>query len=211
MNDDWNKKELQQKAEDMTAVTIPVNISIEGKQRILDLTAAEKILKSAHIISLGNCGCRTRMKKCTAPLDVCLCLDKQAETLIKNKDAKAISVGEAMNVLKRSHEADLVHLAFTNKGDAKPWVICSCCSCCCHALSSIVRFNIPQAVTESDHIAFQNMKKCKDCGICADRCQFHARQIIDGKLEFDRAKCFGCGLCVSTCPNEAISLVERRL
>ena len=194
----------------MVAVTVPVNLRVEGKQRILDLVAAEKLLRSARVISLGNCGCRTRMKRCDAPLDVCLCMDKEAEDLISNGDAKAISVGEALGVLRRSHEAGLVHLTFTNRGDSKPWVICSCCSCCCHALSSIVRFNIPEAVTESERVAFQDKEKCNDCGTCVNRCQFHARRMVDGKLMFERAKCFGCGLCVTACPTEAISLEMKR-
>jgi ferredoxin len=206
---DWTEKELREKAEDMIAVTVPVNMRIEGKQKILDLAAAEKLLRTAHVISLRNCGCRERLRKCNAPLDVCLFMDKEAEEAIKNGNSRAISVEEALDVLKRSHEAGLVHLAFTNRGDAKPWVICSCCSCCCHALSSIVRFNIPEAVTESEHVAFQDVEKCNDCGICVERCQFRARRMVDGKLVFDRAKCFGCGLCVTVCPTEAISFVER--
>jgi ferredoxin len=210
MNNDWSEKELHEKAEAMVAVTVPVNLRVEGKQRILDLVAAEKLLRSARVISLGNCGCRTRMKRCDAPLDVCLCMDKEAEDLISNGDAKAISVGEALGVLRRSHEAGLVHLTFTNRGDLKPWVICSCCSCCCHALSSIVRFNIPEALTESERVASQDKEKCNDCGICVDRCQFHARRMVDGKLMFERAKCFGCGLCVTACPTEAISLEMKR-
>jgi ferredoxin len=206
---DWTEKELREKAEDMIAVTVPVNMRIEGKQKILDLAAAEKLLRTARVISLGNCGCRERLRKCDAPLDVCLCMDREAEEAIKNGDSRAISVGKALDVLKRSHEAGLVHLAFTNRGDVKPWVICSCCSCCCHALSSIVRFNIPEAVAESERVAFQDVEKCNDCGICVERCQFRARRMVDGKLVFDRAKCFGCGLCVTVCPTEAISLVER--
>lgn len=206
---EWNEKELRKHTEDMVAVTVPVNIHIEGKQKILDLMVAEKLLTSARVISLGNCDCRTKMKKCDAPLDVCLCLDKYAEDLIKSGDARAVSVEQALDALRRSHEAGLVHLAFTNKGDERPFAICSCCSCCCHALSSLLRFNIP-AVAESEHVAFQDEERCADCGICVGRCQFDARRLVDGKLVFNGAKCFGCGLCVTACPTEAISLIERR-
>lgn len=206
---EWDEKELRKYAEDMVAVTVPVNMRIEGKQKILDLTVAEKLLTSAHVISLGNCDCRERLKKCDAPLDVCLRMGKEAEATIKSGEAKGVSVEEALEALKRSHEAGLVHLAFTNKGDEQPFVICSCCSCCCHALSSLLRFNIP-AVVESEHVACQDAEKCGNCGICVGRCQFGARRLVDGKLAFNRAKCFGCGLCATTCPNKAISLVERQ-
>lgn len=210
MKNDWSENELREKAESMLAVAVPVNVRIEGNQKILDLAAAKKLLRSARVVSVGNCGCRARFRRCDAPLDVCLCMDKEAEDLIKSGDARAISVSEALNVLQRSHEAGLVHLTFTNRGDVKPWVICSCCSCCCHALSSIVRFNIPEAVTKSERVAFQDMEKCNDCSICIERCQFHARRMVDGKLVFDEARCFGCGLCISVCPTDAICLVERR-
>jgi ferredoxin len=205
---EWNEKELRKYTEDMVAVTVPVNIHIEGKQKILDFAVAEKLLISARVISLGNCDCRTKMKKCDAQLDVCPCLDKYAEDLIKSGDGRAVSAEQALDALRSSHEAGLVHMAFTNKGDEQPFVICSCCSCCCHALSSLLRFNIP-AVAESEHVAFQDVKKCDNCGICVERCQFSARRLVDGRLVFDGTKCFGCGLCVTACLSEAISLVER--
>lgn len=204
----WDEEELRKNAKDMVAVTVPVNQRIEGNQKILDFAVAEKLLRSARIISLADCGCRTEMKKCDAPLDVCICMDKKAEDLIKNGDGKAVSAEQALDALRRSHEAGLVHLAFTNRGDERPFIICSCCSCCCQTLSSLLRYNIP-AVAESSHVAFQDSEKCDDCGVCVERCQFSARRLIDGKLTFDKDKCFGCGLCVTTCPNEAISLVER--
>lgn len=205
---EWDEKELRKSAEDMVAVTVPVNQRIEGKQKILDFAAVEKLLRCARIISLGNCGCRTEMKKCDAPLDVCICMGKKAEDLIKSGDGRAVSVEQALDALRRSHEAGLVHLAFTNRGDEQPFIVCSCCSCCCQALSSLLRFNIP-SIAESEHVAFQDAEKCDDCGVCVERCQFRARRTVDGKLVFDREKCFGCGLCVTTCPNEATSLVER--
>jgi ferredoxin len=49
--------------------------------------------------------------------------------------------------------------------------------------------------------------KCIACGKCVDRCHFGARDIREGKLEFNKDLCFGCGLCVSTCPSKAISLI----
>ena len=205
---EWTEKELRGYAESMTAVTVPVNIRIEGKQKILNLAAAENHLKVAHVISLGSCGCRKRINKCDAPLDVCLCLDEKAEAAIKSGEAQAVSVDQALDALKRSHEAGLVHLTFTERGDGQPLIICSCCSCCCHALSSLLRFNIPM-VAESDYIAYQDPEKCLDCGICVERCQFRARRLDQRKLVFDKERCFGCGLCITTCPNDAIHLTKR--
>jgi len=192
----------------MTPVTIPVNISIQGQQTILELTSIEGILRNAEIITLDDCGCRAKWHKCDAPLDVCLSLDAEARDAMK-RGARRISLAQALVILKRSHEAGLVHLAFTFKGKEEPEVICSCCSCCCHSLSALVRFGIPNHVVASECVAQNNNQTCDNCGTCVSRCQFRARQLVDNKLVFDQARCFGCGLCVTTCPTKSISLIKR--
>jgi len=207
---DWTREELMKDyVSQMTPVTVPVNISIHGQQTILDLSSVENILGSAEIITLEDCGCRARWHKCDAPLDVCLSLDDEAKDSMK-RGAKRISLAHALVTLKRSHEAGLVHLAFTFKGKEKPEVICSCCSCCCHSLSALVRFGIPDHVVASEYIASNNDETCDNCGTCVQRCQFHARQLVNDKLAFNPNKCFGCGLCISTCPTKSITLVKRK-
>ena len=74
---DWTKEELMKEyVGKYTPVTIPVNVSIEGKQKILDLSSVKKILDDAKTIAVQDCGCRTRLRKCDLPLDVCLSLDE---------------------------------------------------------------------------------------------------------------------------------------
>ena len=127
----------------------------------------------------------------------------------EKRGARRISLAQALVTLKRTHEAGLVHMAYTFKGKEKPEVICSCCSCCCHSLSALIRFGIPDHVVASDYIAQDNNETCENCGTCVKRCQFQARRIIDKKLISNPAKCFGCGLCVSTCPTKSITLTKR--
>jgi TPP-dependent indolepyruvate ferredoxin oxidoreductase alpha subunit len=193
----------------MTPVTIPVNITIHGQQTILDLTSVEEILRNAQIITIEDCRCRAKWHKCDNPINVCLSLDDRAQEAIQKRGAKRISLAQALVTLKRTHEASLVHMAFTFKGKEKPEVICSCCSCCCHSLSALIRFGIPDHVVASEYAAQINQQTCKNCGTCVRRCQFQARQIIDEKLDFNQTKCFGCGLCVTTCPTKSITLTKR--
>lgn len=208
--DDWTREELMRDyVNQMTPVTVSVNISIHGQQTILDLSSVEAILRTAEVITLEECGCRTKWHKCDAPLDVCLSLDNEAREAMK-RGAKRISLAQALVVLKRSHKAGLVHLTYTFKGKDTPEVICSCCSCCCHSLSALVRFGIPEHVIASEYIARQDYDTCENCGTCVQRCQFHARQLdSDQRLVFNQAKCFGCGLCISTCPTNSITLIKR--
>ncbi len=207
---DWTRDELQREyVEKMTAVTVPVSIAIHGQQTILDLSSIENLLRDAEIIALEDCGCRMKWNKCDAPTDVCISLDDRGRDSTK-QGARKISLAQALITLQRSHRAGLVHMAFTFDGKDKPEVICSCCSCCCHSLSALVRFGMPDAVVASQYIAQQDRDTCNNCGTCAQRCQFKARQLnADNTLVFNSAKCFGCGLCLSTCPTRSIKLVRR--
>lgn len=207
---DWTKEELEKEYIDtMTAVTIPVDVTLKGKQQILGLTEMEKILSEAKMISLGDCGCRKRVKMCDAPLNVCIELNGNAEDMIERGMAKQVSLEEALDALKRSHDAGLVHIAYTFKDSEKPDIICSCCSCCCHSMSALVRFGMAKAVVSSNCIAVHNPETCIDCGVCVERCQFKARTLENGKLVFNATRCFGCGVCTSTCPTQSTSLVKR--
>lgn len=207
---DWTREELEEEYVDaMTAVTIPVNIHIEGQQRILDFSEMKKILRGAKLISLGECGCRKKLKKCDAPLDVCIGLDKEAEDMMKKELAEKATLEEALEALERSNATGLVHIAYTFEGSEKPDVVCSCCSCCCHSMSALVRFGIPEAVVASTYVAVNNSETCINCGKCVERCQFKARYLENDKLVYYKARCFGCGVCISTCPTKSISLAKR--
>jgi len=208
---DWTKEELMERyVERWTPVTIPVNITIHGQQTILNLTKVEDILRQAETIAVRDCICRGKWHKCDAPVDVCLTLNNHAREAMK-EGAKRISLAQALVILKRTHETGLVHMAFMPKNEEKPEVICSCCNCCCGSLNAMLRFGIPDHVVASEYIAENNTETCSNCGTCVERCQFHARQLVDKKLVFNQAKCFGCGLCVSTCPTRSISLIKRNI
>jgi Pyruvate/2-oxoacid:ferredoxin oxidoreductase delta subunit len=136
-------------------------------------------------------------------------LDKEAETMIAKEHAREASLAQARTALRRSHQAGLVHVAYTNKGEDRPFVICSCCSCCCHSVTALVRFSIPGTVTSSKYVAVQNASGCTACWACVKRCHFQARRLVEGRLIYDASKCAGCGLCVMTCPTHSNQLVPR--
>jgi ferredoxin len=208
--EDWTREELQRDyLETMTAVTLPVQVKIDGSTQVFNFSQAKAILKRARLISLANCDCREKVQACDNPLDVCISLDKEAELMIAKGRGRQVSLKEAMNALRVSHDSGLVHISYTDKGEREPFIICSCCACCCHSLAGLMRFNLPEAVVQSDHIAVQAEDTCIHCGVCVDRCHFQARTMENGILKHDSTKCFGCGVCVSTCPVEAISMRKR--
>jgi len=211
---DWTMEYLENRTfrAIQMALTVPVNIKIKAENYVLSLDMVKKILSEAHKISVTNCSCREKRGNCDSPTETHINLNAAAEHHIRNGISREIDLDEALEILKKSHQAGLVHMAlgqgeFYEQGEIN--TICSCCSCCCGLLSGILRFGlaphmiIPQATSVTDTSA------CNDCGICIDRCQFGAREIINGRLSFNPDLCFGCGLCVSTCPTHAITLIEK--
>jgi Pyruvate/2-oxoacid:ferredoxin oxidoreductase delta subunit len=207
----YTKKELKKIANSLeSAITLPVNIEIEADHRVFDLSEVEAILRDSADIFLNDCGCRSIHKNCNKPLDTCLAINVDFDYSEKEegKNSRRVTIEEAVAVLRRSHDAGLVHMAYIMKGDKKPFLICSCCTCCCHTLGSLLRKGVHTQILTSKLIAIDD-GECIDCGRCIDRCIFGARSIENGVKRYNKDGCFGCGLCVSSCPVDAITLIDR--
>ncbi|OGD56209.1 hypothetical protein A3K78_03420 [Candidatus Bathyarchaeota archaeon RBG_13_52_12] len=212
---DWTKKELEEILKIVNiGITLPVNTEIKADQTVLNLDEAKQYLTKASKIALRDCTCRTARKHCSHSLDTCFALNGLAEFNVKNGISKEISLREAMGILERAHEEGLVHMAYVllkdSNLDREVNSICCCCSCCCNMLAATQRFGLALNILVSDTASVTDSTKCTLCGICVARCQFGAREIKDGSLEYRPERCMGCGLCVSKCPSLAISLVKKK-
>jgi NAD-dependent dihydropyrimidine dehydrogenase PreA subunit len=211
---DWTMEHLKNRTFQSIrkAVTIPVDVEIKSDHLVLNLEKVRDILSKARTISVMDCACRVKLGNCEAPLNTCIDLNDTAERNIRNGISREIDLEEALSILKKSHEAGLVHMALEQGEFYEPGVInsvCSCCSCCCSIFSGILRFGLAPHLLTSTAISVTDNTKCNLCGICVERCQFGAREIIDNTLIFKPDLCFGCGLCIAECPTNAIMLIEK--
>jgi len=193
------------------AMTIPVHVAINARETVLSFREAEDILRDASSIALGPCICRKEAKNCDAPVETCLALNHTEEELAREfAGFEQVGVERALEALRMSHEAGLVHLAFRKPG--RPITeFCSCCSCCCWLFQKLKHSDPRSQVVESRYTASHDARSCIGCGICIDRCPFGAWEIVENneKPTLDPTHCFGCGLCVDSCPTGAISFVPR--
>jgi H+/Na+-translocating ferredoxin:NAD+ oxidoreductase subunit B len=187
---------------------VPVNKSIEVRNEVKPYEEVVDLIRRSEAIALTNCACRTSVKGCDAPLDVCLFFDKPAKAMAARGFAKLIEVDEAITVLDRAEEAGLVHT--TNNSADRATVICSCCPCCCTVLRGRTQLGIREAFSASAFLPEVDAAACTGCGICADeRCPVSAIAVPDEIAVVDQDACIGCGLCVSGCPADALHLVRR--
>ena len=209
----YSAEELREIADSLeSAVTLPVNAEVEAEHRVYDMGEVERILRESESIFLMDCGCRVLHGNCDSPIQTCLAVNSDSPPTggPQRSPPRRVTVEEALEALWGSHEAGLVHMAYVMKGDAKPFLICSCCTCCCHTLGGLLRHGVHTQVLASRLVAEDDEDGCTDCGRCAERCVFGARRMEEGEKRYDGARCFGCGLCVSTCPQGAIRLVDRQ-
>ena len=155
-NNDWltnkintRKKELQTGAIEPSTV-IPVRQAFSVTQKVLPKKQVQEILGHAKIIAQTECECRSIVKRCNAPTDVCIMLNTIAEKHIAEGHGRKITRTEANEILDKTAQYGLVHLTLYVEGHQID-AICSCCSCCCSDLRAILDFGVLDLVLKSNY------------------------------------------------------------
>lgn len=189
---------------------IPVGVAVPARAQILDFESLAEIVAKAKKIAVTKCTCRLSMRQCDRPLEVCLQVNRGAEYTITRGSGREVSKEEAMDILRQSEEAGLIHVT-VNRQDVNNF-ICNCCPCCCQTMPVLLKYGT-YVIDPSRYLAEIDAEACTGCGACHERCHFKAIAWTAGEgsaSQVDAAKCMGCGLCLVTCPTQAISLKETR-
>jgi len=194
---------------------MPLDISIDKigpDQAVYPFDQIVEIVKKVDRIAVAHCACRVRYElasgeHCGHPEEVCLKFNELAEQIIKMGLGREVSKEEAMEIIRLTEEAGLVH--FTDNAQEGILHNCNCCGCACWNLGAIKR----RLVTRDEIIATYFMREtdaelCTACGSCAEICPVDAVSVGD-HAEVDEEWCVGCGVCVRVCPVDAIVMRRR--
>ncbi len=194
----------------MTKV-VPINKGVSAQTKVHSYEDIDKFVSESTSLCLMQCSCRTKKaligEGCGRPLETCLFLNEFADYLNSLGKGRKVTKEEAFEMLEKTHDAGCIHLSGNAQGNLDG--ICSCCPCCCTALSLAVKTKSSLAMAKSDFLAKADSQLCTGCEECIDRCYFNAIEIVDGSAVIDSESCIGCGACAYVCPSEAITL-ERR-
>ncbi len=150
--------------------------------------------------ALVNCSCRMAFRNCDRPVETCIAVGSAAKFFLKrNKAVRELDAVGVLEILRANLEAGLV--LTTNNMQYGFDFICSCCTCCCGILRSMVEWKKMNVVEKSNFLPRRDEDECNECAICVDMCQFGA---WDEDLVFHEDKCMGCGVCEINCPTQAI-------
>ncbi len=196
---------------------IPLNVNFDIGAKFLPSQEILALLSRSKVTGISSCYCRETQRKhsdtpnCDHPIKTCIHIGfgkSLLEIPYKSENLEKVSKREIEKLLEESDKRGLVHQIIYFPNPLFYYVVCNCCPGCCVIMNKFLKSGSPQMI-KSDFIAYTDSAKCNNCGVCEEHCNFGARKLITGKLNFFPEYCFGCGLCVSKCPEEAIKLRKK--
>jgi NAD-dependent dihydropyrimidine dehydrogenase PreA subunit len=193
---------------------VPAAASFEpDAHAVFPFEMMEELIQKVQVIALVHCPCRATAqmigkKRCNHPLENCIKYDDLAEYLIAKKIGREISRKEALDVIRRSEEAGLVHLVDNAREGIRH--TCNCCGCCCWSVGTIRRKRIPRDVLMATYFLREtDRERCTGCGQCVEICPVRVIKMEGDFPVIDRDWCIGCGVCAVPCPVSAVRLVRK--
>ncbi len=188
---------------------VPVGKSIEtGKIQVLAPESIRQIIESSSRIAVTKCTCRLTMRKCDAPVEVCLQINRGADYTIERGTGREVSKEEAIDIINKTEEAGLVHVTMNKAGVGH--FICNCCGCCCQSFTMLISDRL-SLCDPSRYRPAVDPQACLSCGTCEERCWFGAITVEEkNAARVLEDKCLGCGQCAIGCPENAITMTEIR-
>jgi H+/Na+-translocating ferredoxin:NAD+ oxidoreductase subunit B len=192
---------------------IPVGKAIKPDlQAVFPVQLMEQVIAQAKRIAVAHCPCRVSYRLvgrgCEHPTEVCMKFDELADFVIDRGLARELSKEEALDVIRISEEAGLVHFVDNAEGEIKH--NCNCCGCACWNVGNIRRRKIPRdAIMATYFMRDTDSEECTGCGECATICPVDAVEMSDGVPVIDSEWCIGCGVCATVCPSDAVILNVR--
>jgi Fe-S-cluster-containing hydrogenase component 2 len=192
---------------------IPVGKAIKHDlQAVFPVQLIEQVITNAKRIAVAHCPCRVSYqllgRGCEHPTEVCMKFDELADFVIDKGLARELTKEEALDVIRITEEAGLVH--FVDNADGEIKHNCNCCGCACWNVGNIRRRKIPRdSIMATYFMRETNSNECSGCGECATICPVEAVRMEDGVPIIDCDWCIGCGVCATVCPTDAVFLKVR--
>ncbi|MEE8540375.1 MAG: 4Fe-4S binding protein [Desulfobacterales bacterium] len=196
-----------------TTRVIPVDKKIEAGNTIHTYDQVAAYIEKYEPLSVSTCFCRHEAKliepddHCGKPDEVCMQFGSGAQFVIDRNLGRQITKDEALNILKLSEEAGLVH-ASVNRQELD--FLCNCCGCHCMILKTALAQPKPGVSLNSGFQPVWDPDLCTACETCIDNCPTEALAMgAQDVPQVNLDRCIGCGVCATGCPMEAIALQTR--
>ena len=196
-----------------TMRVITVDRVIKAGNQIHTYDQVASYIDKYEPLAVSTCYCRHQAKLmddvdyCGKPTEVCMMFGTGAQFVMDRGMGKKVSKEDALEILRQSEEAGLVHCS-SNRQEID--FLCNCCSCHCVILQQALSHPKPGLAVSSGFRPVWDAEECTACETCIERCPIEALTMGENEVpEVDLDRCIGCGVCATGCPSEAIELEER--
>jgi Pyruvate/2-oxoacid:ferredoxin oxidoreductase delta subunit len=202
---------------------IEINESLDFKSQALPYELVRELIEKNNDFAVLPCQCRLIGELTGEPCEVapskmgCFLVGIAAQWAPSIcKDAQILTKEEAIQFLKDTEKAGLVHNTTSGSSESSIF-ICNCCSCHCGALYPAKLVHVKGAAT-SNYSPKINMELCIKCETCLRKCPNEAilhkwpveSDSSDEKMIIREDLCIGCGICAANCPQNAIKMIKVR-
>ncbi|MBD3194975.1 MAG: 4Fe-4S ferredoxin [Candidatus Lokiarchaeota archaeon] len=194
--------------------TIPIEESVESSNSIASYDEFRQVIEDCgEPIAVADCICRKEKDLIGEPCEktdlreICFSFRTAADVYVEKDLGRYISKETALELLEQAEKDGLI---LQPGNSQRPMCICCCCGCCCGIVSNQKRYEAPAKFFATNFYAEVDTDLCIGCGICEERCNMDAVEIIDEISHINLNRCIGCGVCVPTCPEDAIKLVNKK-
>ncbi len=215
----YNYKEAVDSTQGPPKITFPtervitIDRAVKAGNKIHTYDQMSTYIEKYDPISVSTCFCRHEAQlidendTCGKPNDVCMQFGQGAQFVIEKGMGRKVSKEEAVEVLKRSEEAGLVHCS-SNRQEID--FVCNCCADHCMILKTALVQPKPGLALNSGFQPLFDADRCTACETCIDNCPGTALTLGENDVPVvNLDRCFGCGVCATGCPSEAVAMVVK--
>ncbi|NHJ19715.1 MAG: hypothetical protein EAX91_02140 [Candidatus Lokiarchaeota archaeon] len=200
---------------------IKVEESFEVENQVLPFEVVKDMIDKNDTFAVIPCQCRLIGELTGEPCKVasselgCFVVGEGAEKWINRGKARRLTKEEAIDFLRKTEKAGLIHNTIADTSKESSRFICNCCSCHCGVLLPAKKYDY-KGVVETNFVPRFDMDLCTKCEICMNKCQNEAiyhlwpskPDLSDERMKVREEFCVGCGVCAANCPNNAIKMVK---
>ena len=190
---------------------IEINENVNHESQVLPYELVEDLINNNEAFAVIPCQCRLIGEISGEPCELapsemgCFVTGKGATALANYGWGKALNKEEAIDYLKKTEKAGLVHTTSNSKGGEHLMFICNCCPCHCGALHP-VKLSDYKTVTPSNFRPEIDQEICVECETCMKKCPMEVISHEGSKMVINLDNCIGCGVCASNCAKNAIKM-----
>ena len=197
---------------------LPVGEAVQAMPAALPASHLEAVLDRYDRFAVGVCQCRLSKQLigegCGRMLETCTLMGSWVPAIVAKGRMREVSKNDVLQIKAAAEKEGLITWTMNEDSGKFTSTSCSCCGCCCGALTSITRFNTPGYIAPPRYRPRINRDVCKYCQKCSSVCPMAAivceEQGETKRLVYKAERCIGCGLCSLACKNGALTLEEAQ-